>query len=239
MMRLPAASRLARRAGLALVTIADLIAWRRAKGDIAPPAPAPATARVVRTGEASLPTIAGDFRILGYRDMATGAEHVALVPLDDAASQVGGSLVRVHSECLTGDALGSVRCDCGAQLATAMSRVAAEGGAVVYLRGQEGRGIGLLAKIDAYALQDRGRDTVEANTELGWPVDRREYGAAAAILRDLGLERVELLTNNPAKVTGLAAHGIEVTDMVRLEVGRTEHNHAYLTTKATKMGHLL
>jgi 3,4-dihydroxy 2-butanone 4-phosphate synthase/GTP cyclohydrolase II len=124
-------------------------------------------------------------------------------------------------------------------LDAALARVAQAGGAVVYLRGQEGRGIGLLAKIDAYALQDRGWDTVEANRRLGWPVDRREYGAAAAILRDLGLSEVTLMTNNPAKVTGLAAHGITVAQVERLEVGRNRHNEAYLATKAQRMGHTL
>jgi 3,4-dihydroxy 2-butanone 4-phosphate synthase/GTP cyclohydrolase II len=147
--------------------------------------------------------------------------------------------VRVHSECLTGDAFGSLRCDCGPQLDAALERTAEEGGVVVYLRGHEGRGIGLLAKIGAYALQDAGRDTVQANIDLGWPADRREYGAAAAILTDLGISRLRLLTNNPAKVAGLRAHGLDVTAMVPLEVGRTPENLAYLRTKAVEMGHLL
>jgi 3,4-dihydroxy 2-butanone 4-phosphate synthase/GTP cyclohydrolase II len=149
-----------------------------------------------------------------------------------------GNLVRVHSECLTGDAFGSLRCDCGPQLNSALERVAQEGGAVVYLAGHEGRGIGLKAKIDAYALQDRGRDTVDANLELGLPADRREYGAAAAILQDLGLTGIRLLTNNPAKVTGLEAMGIKVAAVEPLVVGITEHNAAYLETKAQRMGHL-
>ena len=145
----------------------------------------------------------------------------------------------MHSECLTGDAFASQRCDCGPQLHEAMRLAAENGGAVVYLRGHEGRGIGLLAKIAAYALQDEGRDTVEANIDLGWPADRREYGAAAAILADLGVTRVTLLTNNPAKVAGLRAHGIDVAEVRGLEVGRTPHNAAYLATKARAMGHLL
>jgi 3,4-dihydroxy 2-butanone 4-phosphate synthase/GTP cyclohydrolase II len=172
----------------------------------------------------------------GYRDLKTGAGHVALVSvhaLPDAP------VVRVHSECLTGDAFGSLRCDCGPQLDAALERAADEGGVVVYLRGHEGRGIGLLAKIGAYALQDAGRDTVQANIDLGWPADRREYGAAAAILADLGVHRLRLLTNNPAKVAGLRAHGLEVTEMLPLEVGRTPENSAYLRTKAVEMGHLL
>ncbi|MDR1293399.1 MAG: GTP cyclohydrolase II [Bifidobacteriaceae bacterium] len=239
MMRLPQASALARRSGLVLVTIAELIAWRRARGDGTVPAVEPATARVVPTGRADLPTAHGRFTAVGYRDTSTGAEHVALLAADARGEPGDGNLVRVHSECLTGDAFSSARCDCGAQLAAAMQRVASRGGAVVYLRGQEGRGIGLAAKIDAYALQDRGRDTVDANIELGWPVDRREYGAAAAILHDLGLRSVVLMTNNPAKVTALVAHGIDVAAVERIDVGRGEHNAAYLATKAERMGHAL
>jgi 3,4-dihydroxy 2-butanone 4-phosphate synthase/GTP cyclohydrolase II len=206
---------------------------------------------------ATLPTRHGDFTVHGYRDLRTGASHVALVaptPPDDevagetpgaGARQGGGDrparrpVVRVHSECLTGDAFGSLRCDCGPQLDTALERVAREGGAVVYLRGHEGRGIGLLAKIEAYTLQDAGRNTVEANLDLGLPADRREYGAAAAILADLGIDAVRLLTNNPAKVTGLTAHGLVVDEMLPIEVGRTAENAAYLHTKAVEMGHLL
>lgn len=260
MMRLGDAAALAERDGLVLITIADLVAWRR----VHDPAPAVATEvpdreavarRVHRTSSAELPTVHGRFRVVGYRDLRTGAEHVALVPAvapagasgrgeagAEAASAVGTEVVpvvRVHSECLTGDAFGSLRCDCGPQLEAALGRVAAEGGAVVYLRGHEGRGIGLLAKIGAYELQDAGLDTVQANLELGWPVDRREYGAAAAILADLGLSRVRLLTNNPAKVTGLVASGIDVVGAERIEVGHGEHNRAYLVTKKVAMGHLL
>ncbi|MBD7980591.1 3,4-dihydroxy-2-butanone-4-phosphate synthase [Oerskovia sp. Sa2CUA9] len=252
MMRLDDAAHAAQEAGLVLITIADLIAWRREHDPVVPeheagPSSAP---RVQATSVADLPTAHGHFRVHGYRDLRTGAEHVALVPvavpaggggaLDPApGATVVAPLVRVHSECLTGDAFGSLRCDCGPQLQASMERVAAQGGAVVYLRGHEGRGIGLLAKIGAYELQDAGFDTVQANLELGWPVDRREYGAAAAILTDLGLDRVTLLTNNPAKVTGLAAHGIDVVDAHRLEVGHGEHNHGYLMTKKVAMGHLL
>ena len=260
MMRLGDAAALAERDGLVLITIADLVAWRRVHDS----APAVATEvpdreavarRVHRTSSAELPTVHGRFRVVGYRDLRTGAEHVALVPAvppagasgrgeagAEAASAVGTEVVpvvRVHSECLTGDAFGSLRCDCGPQLQAALGRVAAAGGAVVYLRGHEGRGIGLLAKIGAYELQDAGLDTVQANLELGWPVDRREYGAAAAILADLGLSRVRLLTNNPAKVTGLVASGIDVVGAERIEVGHGEHNRAYLVTKKMAMGHLL
>jgi 3,4-dihydroxy 2-butanone 4-phosphate synthase/GTP cyclohydrolase II len=261
MMRLPDTSRIAREHGLALVTIADLKAWRRAMGDEAPPilatqeggqwaAESPGLARVERTNIAHLPTQHGDFSVIGYRDLRTGAEHLALVPTGPAGEPggrapggqggwSGARVVRVHSECLTGDALGSQRCDCGPQLGAALDRVAQVGGAVVYLRGQEGRGIGLLAKVDAYALQDKGRDTVDANLELGLPVDRREYGAAAAILQDLSLDNLTLLTNNPAKVEGLRAHGLTISGVESIEVGRTPHNEAYLETKAARMGHLL
>ena len=238
MVRLPEAARIAADAGLVLLTIADLRAWRVAHGDTGPAEQVDpdATPRVHATHTAYLPTRHGDFRIHGYRDLRTGDEHVALV---STSGLVDEPTVRVHSECLTGDAFGSARCDCGPQLDAALEIAAAEGGAVVYMRGHEGRGIGLLAKVAAYALQDVGRDTIEANVDLGWPADRREYGAAAAILADLGVRRVRLLTNNPAKVEGLRAHGIEVTQVRGLEVGRTPHNEAYLRTKATSMGHAL
>lgn len=236
MMRLPAAIELAERDGLVVITIAQLIAWRREHGDLPELAPADddALPRVERTGQAALPTKHGQLRIHGFRDLRTGAAHAALV------SQVawqGAPLVRVHSECLTGDAFGSLRCDCGPQLDGAIARVAREGGVVVYLRGHEGRGIGLLGKIDAYALQDAGRDTIDANLELGWPVDRREYGAAAAILRELGIDRVRLMTNNPAKVAGLQASGVQVLETAPLQVGRSPENETYLRTKAERMGH--
>jgi 3,4-dihydroxy 2-butanone 4-phosphate synthase/GTP cyclohydrolase II len=238
MMRLPEAAALAKREGLVILTIADLVAWRRAQGDlpsagVVADSAAPAAARVVLTGRAALPTVQGQFTLHGYRDLRTGDEHVALV------SERPGNVVRVHSECLTGDAFGSQRCDCGPQLTAALEATAQRGGAVIYLTGHEGRGIGLKAKIDAYALQDRGRDTIQANLELGWPVDRREYGAAAAILQDLALGPVVLLTNNPAKVEGLRALGVEIAQVEKLEVGRTPHNASYLETKATRLGHSL
>jgi 3,4-dihydroxy 2-butanone 4-phosphate synthase/GTP cyclohydrolase II len=186
--------------------------------------------------ESRLPTRHGDFRAIAYRDLLTGHEHVALVAGTPAARR---ALVRVHSECLTGDAFGSSRCDCGPQLDAAMNAIATQGGAVVYLRGHEGRGIGLLAKLTAYQLQDAGLDTVTANTAQGLPVDAREYGAAAAILTDLGLDDVRLLTNNPAKVTGLADHGVTASQRVPLQVGVNPHNRDYLSTKRDLMGHQL
>ncbi len=236
MMRVAEAAALADEYDLVLVTIGSLIAWRRANDDTPVPLPDAPGPRVERVAEASLPTRYGSFRIYGYRDLRTGAEHAALVSTHRTED---APVVRVHSECLTGDAFGSQRCDCGPQLHAAMALAAAEGGAVVYLRGHEGRGIGLLPKLSAYALQEDGRDTVAANLELGWPADRREYSAAAAILADLGLSRVRLVTNNPAKVAGLVASGIDVADVLSLRVGHTPHNHDYLVTKMTEMGHLL
>jgi 3,4-dihydroxy 2-butanone 4-phosphate synthase/GTP cyclohydrolase II len=247
MMRYDDADALAREHGLVMVTIADLIAWRRAHADTPGPAAPPTSARVEHVAEADLPTRYGTFRIHGYRDLRTGAEHAAMVATGARSAAAtngrvpssGVPVVRVHSECLTGDAFGSLRCDCGSQLDAALALAAQEGGAVVYLRGHEGRGIGLLPKLRAYALQDAGRDTVQANLDLGWPADRREYSAAAAILADLGLTRVRLVTNNPAKVAGLVASGIDVTQVLGLAVGHTAHNHHYLVTKKDVMGHLL
>lgn len=256
-MRLPEALALAEESGLVVLTVADLVAWRREHdpeplaGSAADSGPAP---RVRRVAEAALPTASGDFRVVAYRDLVSGAEHLALTPAGPSGphreasapavvpgavvpGQAPGKLVRVHSECLTGDALGSLRCDCGPQLAASLAAVAAEGGAVVYLRGHEGRGIGLAAKIQAYALQDTGRDTVQANLDLGLPVDAREYGAASAILADLGLDGVTLLTNNPEKVSGLRDAGTDVAGRRELVVGHGVHNHRYLETKRVVLGH--
>ncbi|GAA2520611.1 GTP cyclohydrolase II [Rarobacter incanus] len=239
MMRFPDAQHLADREGLELITIADLIEWRKIHDPIDGSVDSdPQESRVVRDASADLPTEFGLFTITGYRDLRTGAGHVVLVP-KDVARPSAVPLVRVHSECLTGDALGSLRCDCGPQLHEAMRRIASEGGALVYLRGHEGRGIGLLAKVRAYALQDQGRDTVQANLDLGLPADRREFGAAAAILHDIGLDALRLLTNNPAKAAGLRAHGLNVSEVLRLEVGRNPFNEAYLETKRASMGHTL
>ena len=193
----------------------------------------PSTAREI--GQARLPTRWGTFRIHGFQS-ANGGEHVALVMGDPAAADA--PLVRVHSECLTGDALFSQRCDCGPQLEAAMKRVGETGeGIIVYLR-QEGRGIGLLNKIRAYGLQDEeGADTVEANEALGFAADGRDYGVAASMLASLGVSRVRLMTNNPAKVDGLEATGVSVAERLPLLAGRNPHNHAYLETKAAKFGH--
>lgn len=233
MLRYDDALTLAQQEGLVLITIADLTAWRRSHD----PDPAPRAPRVHAIGSARLPTEHGDFTVHGYRDLRTGAEHLALVA--DTPTGASAPLVRVHSECLTGDAFGSLRCDCGAQLRRALELTARTGGVVVHLSGHEGRGIGLLPKISAYGLQDAGRDTVEANLDLGLPADAREYGAAAAILADLGLGTVRLLTNNPAKVAGLRAAGISVAEVIGIEADVTEHSRRYLSTKRSVMGHHL
>ncbi|MGY1840185.1 MULTISPECIES: bifunctional 3,4-dihydroxy-2-butanone-4-phosphate synthase/GTP cyclohydrolase II [unclassified Modestobacter] len=217
--------------GLPVLAIADLVRHRRA------------TERLVElVGTAQMPTEFGDFRALAYRNTLDGTEHLALVMGDLAAAShtEAGALVRVHSECLTGDILGSLRCDCGGQLEQALAAVAAEGvGAVVYLRGHEGRGIGLGRKIRAYALQEQGLDTIEANTAQGLPVDSRSYGIGAQILADLGATRIRLITNNPAKYGGLDGHGLTITGRVALPVLQTPHNLRYLRTKRDRMGHVL
>ncbi|WP_459963376.1 bifunctional 3,4-dihydroxy-2-butanone-4-phosphate synthase/GTP cyclohydrolase II [Nocardia sp. IFM 10818] len=226
MARLPELLIMAREHDLPIVSIADLIEYRKSLEH--------GISRVVET---RLPTRFGDFRVLGYADEHSGAEHLALVYGDPAGADV---LARVHSECLTGDAFGSLRCDCGEQLDAAMEAVAAEGnGVIVYLRGQEGRGIGLLNKLRAYELQDDGADTVDANVRLGLPIDARSYTAAAQILADLGVTSVRLLSNNPAKQAGLEAHGIGVLSRIPLQAKPTEHNVHYLRTKRDRMRHQL
>jgi 3,4-dihydroxy 2-butanone 4-phosphate synthase/GTP cyclohydrolase II len=227
MARLPELLRFAEKHGLLILTIATLIAWRKKKEKL-----------VERVCEAELPTRYGSFRILTYRDKLAGAEHVALVK-----GELNGEepvLVRVHSECLTGDALGSLRCDCGEQLHRAMEMVEREGkGVVLYMRQHEGRGIGLLHKICAYHLQDQGLDTVEANLRLGYPPDLRDYGIGAQILVDLGVRKIRLLTNNPRKIAGLSGHGLEIVERVPIEMEPNPHNHRYLRTKKEKLGHEL
>jgi 3,4-dihydroxy 2-butanone 4-phosphate synthase/GTP cyclohydrolase II len=191
----------------------------------------------VEVAAAAIPTPYGEFRACAFRS-PSGHVHLALV-----VGEVRGGeavLTRVHSECLTGDALGSLRCDCGVQLRSALRTVAAEGrGVVLYLGGHEGRGIGLVAKLQAYQLQDGGRDTVDANLDLGLPADARHYGAATQILKDLGVRSVRLLTNNPAKTEGLEAYGIEVVERVGLTPHPNDHNLEYLRTKRDRMGHVL
>ncbi|MCT0226387.1 bifunctional 3,4-dihydroxy-2-butanone-4-phosphate synthase RibB/GTP cyclohydrolase II RibA [Synechococcus sp. CS-1328] len=227
MARLPQLARYARLHGLRLISIADLIRYRLD------------TERFVRRqAEAALPSAFGTFRAIGYRNELDGSEHVAIVKGSPETS-TGPVLVRVHSECLTGDAFGSLRCDCRPQLETAMQMIEAAGeGVVVYLR-QEGRGIGLINKLRAYSLQDGGLDTVEANEHLGFAADLRNYGVGAQILSDLGVQRLRLITNNPRKIAGLGGYGLEVVDRVPLVMDAGQHNAAYLQTKRTKLGHLM
>ncbi|MBN9743171.1 bifunctional 3,4-dihydroxy-2-butanone-4-phosphate synthase/GTP cyclohydrolase II [Amycolatopsis sp. A1MSW2902] len=229
MLRGPGVADLARRSGLPALSIEDLISHR-----LRNPFPAGEQPRVARTAETELPTRYGRFRAVGYLDLRTGADHVALIcgePGDEAT-------VRVHSECLTGESLASARCDCGPQLDAALARISRDGGVLVYLRGHEGRGIGLAKKLAAYELQDRGLDTVDANLRLGEPADAREYGAAAAILRDLGIARTRVLTNNPGKIRDLEAGGVTVLRRLPLTVGATSANLRYLAAKQQRMGHL-
>ena len=227
MARLPQLVAYARRHGLRLISIADLIGYRLD------------TERFVRRqAEARLPSAFGNFRAIGYRNELDGSEHVAIVKghPEQAAAAV---LVRVHSECLTGDAFGSLRCDCRPQLEAALQLIEQAGeGVVVYLR-QEGRGIGLVNKLKAYSLQDGGLDTVEANERLGFAADLRNYGVGAQILSDLGVQRLRLITNNPRKIAGLGGYGLEVVDRVPLVMAPGDHNAAYLQAKRVKMGHLL
>jgi len=227
MTRLPGLREFADEHGLTLVSIADLVTYRRR------------TERLVRRiAEARLPTPHGTFRAVGYRSTVDATEHLALVRGDLGDGQ--DVLVRLHSECLTGDVLGSLRCDCGPQLDAALRTVAEEGrGVVVYLRGHEGRGIGLMHKLAAYHLQDGGRDTVDANLDLGLPADARDFSVGAQVLADLGVSSVRLLTNNPLKSVGVESHGVQVVDQVPLAVSVTPENIGYLRTKRDRMGHTL
>jgi 3,4-dihydroxy 2-butanone 4-phosphate synthase/GTP cyclohydrolase II len=210
---------------LAVISIADLIAWRRRTEK-----------QVVRVAEARIPTRHGEFRAVGFESVLDRTDHVALVRGD--ISNGDDVLVRVHSECLTGDVFGSRRCDCGPQLDAALQAVADEGrGVVLYMRGHEGRGIGLMHKLQAYQLQDGGSDTVDANLELGLPADARDYGIGAQILVDLGVRTMRLLSNNPAKRAGLEGYGLEIVGRVPLPSHPTPENLRYLRTKRDRMGH--
>ena len=228
MARMPQLEVFAREHGLHLITIADLIRYRRHSEKL-----------VRRVSEARIPTEHGDFTAYVFESLIDdGTEHVAFVKGEVAGAE--NVLVRVHSECLTGDIFGSMRCDCGVQLDRALARIAEEGtGVLVYLRGHEGRGIGLGHKLRAYSLQDQGRDTVEANVELGLPIDSREYGIGSQILVDLGITTMRVMTNNPSKYGGLEGYGLEIVERVPLEVTPNAENIEYLRTKAEKMGHLL
>ncbi len=226
MARLPRLLEVAREHGIAVITVRDLIAYRMRHERI-----------VERMAAPSLPTRYGEFHVHAYRAPVTGEEHVALVMGEiDPEEPV---LVRVHSQCLTGDVFASARCDCGAQLETALERIAAEKRGVLLYLLQEGRGIGLVNKLRAYELQDAGADTVEANQKLGFSPDQRDYGVGAQILRDLGVRRMRLMTNNPSKYVALSGYGLEIVERVPLEVPPTEHTRKYLEAKKHKMGHLL
>ena len=231
MARLPQLVPFARKHGLLIISIADLLAYRRGSEHL-----------VRREAATRLPTAHGEFRAFGYRTPADGIEHIALVAgemtPDGRLANGADVLVRIHSECLTGDVLGSLRCDCGPQLQASLRLVAAEGrGVVLYLRGQEGRGIGLLDKLRAYELQEVGHDTLDANLQLGLPVDARDYGAGARILADLGVDSLRLLTNNPDKTNALTRYGMKIVGRVPLPPKVGEHNLRYLRTKRDRMGH--
>jgi 3,4-dihydroxy 2-butanone 4-phosphate synthase/GTP cyclohydrolase II len=227
MARLPELRSFADEHGVLLVSIADLISHRRRSEKL-----------VRRVAEATIPTDFGEFRAVGFESLLDGTHHVALVKGEvDGKDRV---LVRVHSECLTGDVFGSRRCDCGYQLRDSLEKIAEEcQGVVLYFRGHEGRGIGIMHKLAAYALQEQGRDTVEANTDLGLPADARDYGVGAQILVELGITSMRLLTNNPAKRAGLEGYGLSIVERVPLQAKTTPENRAYLATKAAKMGHLI
>lgn len=226
MARLPKLKEIAKKFNLTLITIASLIEYRKRKEKF-----------VVREAEANLPTKYGDFKIIAYRDLISDIVHIAIVK-----GEVSGKkniLVRVHSECLTGDVFSSRRCDCGEQVNSALRMIEEEGEGVFLYMKQEGRGIGLLNKIKAYRLQEKGLDTVEANERLGFPPDLRDYGIGAQILVDLGLSSIRLLTNNPKKVVGLEGYGLYITKRVPIEVNPNKLNRDYLKTKKKKLGHLL
>ena len=228
MARLDELFKIAKKFGLKIVTIADLILYRKAHEPV-----------VEKVAEANLPTKYGQFKIVGFKDLLSGVEHAALVMGDVSSGK--SVLCRVHSECLTGDTFGSLKCDCGEQFDAAMKKIAQEGkGVLVYLR-QEGRGIGLLNKIKAYALQDNGMDTVDANLALGLPADARDYHCGIQILKELGVSKIRLMTNNPKKIDGLTSgdHTLEITERVPLQLPVREQDKFYMKTKATRMGHLL
>ena len=225
MARRPELERFSAEHSMPFITVAQIIAYRLKNERL-----------VSRVAEAAMPTPYGSFRVIGYSNMVDDREHIALVCGDVAGAD--DVLVRVHSKCLTGDVFGSGRCDCGPQLQAAMRMVAGEGRGVIIYLDQEGRGIGLLNKLRAYELQDRGHDTVEANEMLGFAPDLRNYGIGAQILLDLGLTKIRAMTNNPKKLTGLEGFGLEITDRIPLEVEETDLNHEYLQAKREKLGHL-
>ncbi|MFH8250676.1 GTP cyclohydrolase II [Microbacterium sp. B2969] len=236
MMRLPGLIELGQRDGVPVITIEQLVAYLHENEPLEEPAHAAHKRRVSLRAEANVPTSHGNFRLLAYKDRITGTDHVAIVSgelADDAP------LVRVHSECLTGEAFGSLKCECGPQLEAALDAIEQDGGVVIYMRGHEGRGIGLINKLRAYSLQERGLDTVDANLALGLPADARDYASAAGILADLGVDKVRLLTNNSDKVNQLRELGLDIVEQVPLLVGVGPNNHQYLATKRDRMGHII
>jgi len=238
MMRLPELIKLGERDNIAVITIESLIDYLQTvhcDTDVPQVVAIPETSRVIFEVETTVPTLHGDLRMRAYRDRMTGADHVAIV----SGTPGDGALVRVHSECLTGEVFGSLKCECGPQLDAALDMIESEGGVVIYMRGHEGRGIGLVNKLRAYRLQEDGFDTLDANIALGFPADGREYGAAVAILEDLGLTSVRVITNNPDKVQQLTDRGIVVREQVPIVVGVGSFNEAYLETKRERRGHLL
>jgi 3,4-dihydroxy 2-butanone 4-phosphate synthase/GTP cyclohydrolase II len=235
MMRLPELLAVGEKENLPVISIEQIFDYR----EIAELIPRDDSVQRIRfEAEAMMPSSHGTFKLRGYYDTRTTADHVAIIAGNPSGENV---LVRMHSECITGEAFGSKKCECGPQLDYALDAIASdpEGGVVIYLRGQEGRGIGLLNKLKAYALQDQGMDTVEANLALGLPSEAREYGAAVSILRDLGIKTVRLMSNNPAKIDALEMAGISVTEYVPIIVGQEDENVGYLETKRDKMGHIL
>ena len=235
MMRLPGLLELGARDGVPVITIEQLIAYLNEHEPIDTAAHPIHKRRVSLRAEAHVPTAHGEFRFLAYKDRVTGTDHITVV----AGDLQEAPLVRVHSECLTGEAFGSLKCECGPQLEAALDAIEQDGGIVIYMRGHEGRGIGLINKLRAYSLQERGLDTVDANLALGLPADARDYAAAAGILADLGVEKVRLLTNNSDKVNQLRELGLEIVEQVPLLVGVGPNNHQYLATKRDRMGHII
>lgn len=234
MMRLPGLIELGARDGVPVITIEQLISHLN-EVDPTGWSPERASRRVSLRADATVPTTHGTFRFLAYKDRVTGTDHIAVVSGEPSET----ALVRVHSECLTGEAFGSLKCECGPQLDAALDAIEQDGGIVIYMRGHEGRGIGLINKLRAYSLQEEGLDTVDANLALGLPADARDYAAAAGILADLGVSKVRLLTNNTDKVNQLRGLGLDVVEQVPLIVGVGPNNHQYLETKRDRMGHII
>ncbi|MDL9980242.1 GTP cyclohydrolase II [Microbacterium candidum] len=237
MMRLPGLLELGESDGVPVITIEQLVDYLDEHVPCDPSKRSEHKRRVSLRAEAHVPTSHGSFRFLAYKDRVTGTDHVAVV--SGELKGMDAPLVRVHSECLTGEAFGSLKCECGPQLEAALDVIEQDGGVVIYMRGHEGRGIGLINKLRAYSLQERGLDTVDANLALGLPADARDYAAAAGILADLGVEKVRLLTNNTDKVNQLRELGLEIVEQVPLLVGIGPNNHQYLATKRDRMGHII